>query len=269
MIGPGALEDGKARAVAETRFWEVDASRGVAIIMMVLYHLLYDLDTFGGYGIESTSGFWGGFADVTAFMFVFLVGVSLSISSSKARAAGRAGRDTFPKYLRRGVRIFAYGMLITLAFWAFGLGGVVIFGILHLIGVSIVLAYPFRSLGMVNVVLGGLVIAAGLYVGAQEFTLEGLPGVLLAPLGVLPADLLMPDYRPLLPWFGVVLLGLYAGEAIYGGESPRRKPAKPSRWSYRTRPLAFLGRHSLVIYLVHQPILIATLGALGIINLGF
>ena len=245
----------------------MDAARGVAIIMMVLYHLLYDLDTFGGYGIESTSGLWGGFADVTAFMFVFLVGVSLSISSSKARAGGRPGRDTFPKYLRRGVRIFAYGMLITIAFWAFGLGGVVIFGILHLIGLSIVLAYPFRNLGALNAVLGILIVALGLYVGAQELLLEGLPGILLAPFGVIPADLLMPDYRPLVPWFGVVLLGLYAGDAIYVGESPRRKPAK-SRWSSRTRPLAFLGRHSLVIYLVHQPILIATLGALGIISLG-
>lgn len=252
----------------EPRFWEVDAARGAAIIMMVLYHLLYDLDTFGGYDIESTSGFWGGFADVTAFMFVFLVGISLSISSSKARAIGQPERDAFRKYLKRGARIFGYGMLITAAFWISGLGGAVIFGILHLIGASIVLAYPFRNLGALNAGLGTLIVALGLYVGAQELVLEGLPGILLAPLGVTPADLLMPDYRPLLPWFGVVLLGLFAGDAIYGGENPRRKPAGSSPRLAGTRPLAFLGRHSLVIYLLHQPVLIATLGALGIISLG-
>lgn len=264
-----ALEYGKTSSVGGTRFWEVDAARGVAIIMVVLYHLIYDLDTFGGYGVESTSGFWGVFADVTAFIFVFLVGVSLSISSSKAKATGLPGRDSFGKYLKRGVRIFAYGMLITLAFWAFGLGGAVIFGILHLIGVSIVLAYPFRNLGVLNMVFGALLVILGLYIGAQGFVVDGAPGIMLAPLGVIPADLLMPDYRPLLPWFGVVLFGLVAGDAIYGGESPRRKPGKSSPRSTVSGPLGFLGRHSLFIYLVHQPILIATLGALGIISLGF
>lgn len=269
MSKAGAVEYGETAAARGTRLWEVDAARGAAIIMMVVYHLLYDLDTFGGYGIESTSGFWGGFADVTAFMFVFLVGVSLSISSSKARASRSPGRDSFRKYLKRGARILAYGMLITIAFWASGIGGAVIFGILHLIGISIVLAYPFRRLGILNVGLGAVIVALGLYVGAQGFVVEGLPGVLLAPLGIIPADLVMPDYRPLLPWFGVVLFGLFAGDVIYGGERPKRKPAKEaSRWSTGAGPLGFLGRHSLFIYLVHQPVLIATLAALGIVSLG-
>lgn len=65
--------------------------------MVVLYHLIYDLDNFGGYGIESTSGFWGAFADVSAFMFVFLVGLSLTLSYSKTTAA--TGESTFGKYL--------------------------------------------------------------------------------------------------------------------------------------------------------------------------
>jgi uncharacterized membrane protein len=241
------------------RFWEVDAARGVAILMMVVYHLTYDLDTFGGYGIESTSGFWAYFADTTAFAFVFLVGVSLAMSHSRAV---RRGRDPFGRYLWRGLKILGYGMLITLVFWAFGLGGVIIFGILHLIGVSIILAYPFRNLGISNAVLGILVIAVGLYIGAQNLVIEG---PWLAPFGVLPADLLMPDYRPLLPWFGVVLIGLFFGNAAYGkGKSPIGATKSPPF----ARPLGFLGRHSLFIYLVHQPILIATLAALGIIQLG-
>jgi hypothetical protein len=74
----------------------VDLARGVAIVMVVLYHLIYDLDNFGGYGIESTSGFWGVFADVSAFVFVFLVGLSLSISYERAGAAV-PGRSLFSK----------------------------------------------------------------------------------------------------------------------------------------------------------------------------
>ena len=65
------------------RFWEVDAARGVAIIMMIVYHSAYDLDTLGGYDIQSTTGPWALFADVTAGLFLFLVGVSLAISRAR------------------------------------------------------------------------------------------------------------------------------------------------------------------------------------------
>ena len=139
----------------------MDAARGVAIIMMVVYHLTYDLNAFGGYGIEATTGFWARFADATASLFLFLVGVSLAISHA------RGGGDRFGKYLLRGLRIFGYGMLLTVVFLAFGMG-IVAFGILHLIGVSIVLAYPFLNLRLANLVLGVLVFAVGMYVMAQD-----------------------------------------------------------------------------------------------------
>jgi uncharacterized membrane protein len=248
------------------RFWEVDAARGVALLMMVVYHLAYDLDNFGGYAIRSTSGFWALFADVTAFAFVFLVGVSLAISFSREERAGKRGQASFGKYLRRGLRIFAYGMMITLVFWTLDYG-VVLFGILHLIGVSIVLAYPFVGLRLVNAFAGLSVIAAGAYLRMNDVAVGGAVGILLAPLGVVPEGLFMPDYRPLLPWFGVVLLGLFAGNVLYAGRSPAKTAAdfpraSPARW------LGFLGRHSLPIYLLHQPALIAALWALGVLRPG-
>jgi uncharacterized membrane protein len=234
----------------------VDAARGVAIVMMVVFHLVYDLDTFGGYGIESTSGFWARFADVTAGAFLFLVGISLAISYS------RAGRGHFGRYLRRGLRIFAYGMALTIVFFALGMG-VVAFGILHLIGVSIILAYPLLKYRLPNLLLGVSVIAVGWYIQAQNVSSES-PWLL--PLGVVPENLFMPDYRPLLPWFGVVLLGLFAGNVLYGGG---RRPAGVARKAPpAARPLVPLGRNSLFIYLVHQPILIALLAGLGVIEVG-
>src|SRR3712207_5398790 len=134
------------------RFWEVDAARALAIAMMVVYHLTYDLDYFGGYDVESTSGFWARFADATASAFLFLVGVSLAISFSKA-SARRPGRNLFGKYLLRGIRILAYGMVLTVVFLASGVG-VVAFGILHLIGVSVILAYPFLRYRFANLFFG-------------------------------------------------------------------------------------------------------------------
>ncbi|CAN5644233.1 DUF1624 domain-containing protein [soil metagenome] len=233
----------------------MDAARGVAIVMMVLYHFMYDLDTFGGYNIESTSGFWARFADLTAFSFVFLVGVSLAISYARSEQA------LFGKYLLRGAKIIGYGMILTLATWMLGMG-IIVFGILHLIGTSIILAYPFLRFRLLNLFAGLAIIAAGWYLQTLDLSSES-PWLL--PLGVVPEGLFMPDYRPLLPWFGVVLLGVFAGNLAYGGG--KRVAGLSWRRPSPARPLVFLGRYSLFIYLIHQPILVGLLAAFGIVNL--
>ncbi|HLL98764.1 MAG TPA: heparan-alpha-glucosaminide N-acetyltransferase [Rubrobacteraceae bacterium] len=240
----------------------MDAARAVAIAMMVVYHLTYDLEYFGGYDIESTSGFWARFADATAGTFLFLVGVSLAISYSRASAGG-PHRSLFGKYLLRGIRILAYGMALTAVFLVFGMG-VVAFGILHLIGVSIILAYPLLRYRYANLFLGLSIIAVGVYMRIEGFSSES-PWLL--PFGVVPENLVMPDYRPLLPWFGVVLLGLFAGNVVYGdGKRPALFAGKAPA---AAKPLLPLGRNSLFIYLIHQPILILLLAAFGVIEVGF
>ena len=251
------------RSATASRFWEVDVARGIAIMMVVLYHLMYDLDNLGGYRIESTSGFWKVFADTSAFAFVFLAGLSLSLSYVRASASRRSDRELFGKYLQRGTRIFSYGILITLVFWALSFG-TVIFGILHLIGVSIVLAYPFVKLRLPNLLLGLSVIGVGVYMRSTDVSAAGAAGIFLAPLGVVPEGVFMPDYRPLLPWFGVVLLGLFLGNVVYGKQA-RKAPPSTEGPAY-AKPVGFLGRHTLLIYLVHQPVLITALWAFGVIS---
>lgn len=231
------------------------------MVAVGIYHLVYDLDALGGYPIEATSGFWGAFADASAFAFVFLAGLSLSLSSART-GTSRRDRGSFGKYLRRGLKIFSYGMLITLVFRILDFG-VVIFGILHLIGVSIVLAYPFLRLRLANLVAGLFLVALGVYLREEEVGATGALGILLAPLGVEPEGLYMPDYRPLLPWFGVVLFGLFFGNVAYGWR--RNTGAATTDGPPYAAPLAFLGRHTLVVYLIHQPILIATLWVIGAI----
>jgi uncharacterized membrane protein len=240
------------------RYWEVDAARGIAIIMMIVYHTTYDLDTLGGYDIQSTTGHWSLFADITAGLFLFLVGVSLAISRARTSLTGWR---LFGKYLARGLRILAYGVVLTVIFLTLGMG-VVAFGILHLIGISITLAYPFLRLRFTNLVLGALIFAAGQYILAQNLVSQSYG---LLPFGVVPENVVMPDYRPLLPWFGVVLIGLCFGNLVYGdGRRPAVKGAP-----VLARPLLPLGKNSLFIYLIHQPIIIALLAALGIVDLNF
>ena len=254
---PGRPGKGSATGRSATnkggRFWEVDAARGVAILMMVVYHFTFDLYAFGGYDVDAVSGFWARFADATAGLFLFLVGVSLAISR-------RRGGGGFRKYLLRGLRIFGYGMLLTAIFLVFGMG-IVAFGILHLIGVSVVLSYPFLKLRFANLVFGVVIFAMGLYLQASDPT----GSAWLLPFGVVPEGWAMPDYRPLLPWFGVVMVGLFFGNVVYG--DGRRPAGLPSGAPFAARPLLPLGRNSLAIYLVHQPAMIFLLAALGVVDL--
>jgi uncharacterized membrane protein len=236
----------------------VDAARGVAIIMMVVYHSTYDLDTLGGYDIQSTTGSWAHFADVTAGLFLFLVGVSLTISRARTSLTGWR---LFGKYLARGLRILAYGVVLTIVFLALGMG-VVAFGILHLIGISIILAYPFLGLRFTNLVLGVLIFVAGQYILVQGLDSQSF---WLLPFGVVPEGVIMPDYRPLLPWFGVVLIGLFFGNVVYG--DGRRPAVLEDKAPVLARPLLPPGRNSLFIYVIHQPIIIALLAVSGFVDL--
>lgn len=242
------------------RFWEVDAARGVAIIMMIVYHTTYDLDTLGGYEVQSTTGYWALFADLTAGLFLFLVGVSLAISRVRTSLTGWR---LFGKYLARGLRILAYGVVLTVVLLALGMG-VVAFGILHLIGISIILAYPFLTLRLTNLVLGTLIFVAGQYILAQGLDSQSF---WLLPFGIVTEGVIMPDYRPLLPWFGVVLVGLFFGNVLYG--DGRRPAVLEDKAPMLARPLLPPGRNSLSIYLIHQPIIIALLAVTGVVDLNF
>jgi uncharacterized membrane protein len=239
------------------RYDEIDAARGIAVLMMILYHALFDLAFFGIFPVTVLTGFWRYFAFATASLFLLIAGVSLTISH--ARAVQGLSYDPNPtvrvvgKYLRRGAGIFACGLLVTLATWLYLGGGFVVFGILHLIGVSIMLSPLFFRFRQGNIVIGALVIAAGI-----ALAVSGISGPdILLPLGMHSALFYSVDYTPLFPWFGVVLVGLGIGERIYPGGS-RAFPA-PQIPRVIDAPLTFLGRHSLIIYLVHQPVIILLL----------
>ena len=242
------------------RLWQIDAVRGIAVIAMLAYHFSYDLAFFGlfdvrffrsGVGLDAGRAIGG--------TFIFLAGLSLALSYHRAISLGSSGWGLSGKYLWRGVKIFSYGMAITFVTWIFVPEGTVLFGVLHLIGASIILAYPFLNLKLPNAALGALCIALGLYLrdlGPAE------PWLLW--LGTRP-HLFMLDYWPIFPWFGVVLLGVFAGNVLYPWT---KRIASTAPGPPLVRPLAFLGRHSLPIYLIHQPVLIAALILLGVGDTG-
>ncbi|MGZ4857196.1 MAG: heparan-alpha-glucosaminide N-acetyltransferase [Methanobacteriaceae archaeon] len=246
------------------RFWEIDVLRGLAIVMMIIFHFLFDLNYFGVYPLDISSGFLWLFARTTASIFLFLVGVSLSLSHSRALLTGayQIEGSMFFKYLKRGLKIFLLGLLITLATWLFIPQEFIVFGVLHFIGIAIILEYPFLNRRYLNLLLGVIFLGTGIFLAQYTFSFTWFLW-----LGLQPTGFITIDYFPLLPWLGVVSLGLFTGGILY--KNYQRRFSIPDLSSHISmRFLSFLGRYSLIIYLIHQPVLILVLYLMGIHDLG-
>ena len=248
------------RHLRAARLWEIDLLRGIAIIMMVIYHLMWDLRGLGGYDINVNSGFWHYWQLVTASTFIGVVGISLTLSYSQARRRNENG-SLWSKYLLRGFEVFSWGLVVGIVTFLFQPNLYVRFGILHLIGVSIMLAYPFLRWRWLNLALGVLIILAAELVAPLGLDITWLDWM---GLDVTPRPAF--DYFPLIPWFGVVLIGIFLGNTLYrGGE--RRFSIPDFGENGFMRFMRLMGQNSLLIYLLHQPILIALLAIAGLIQI--
>ncbi|MDD1722682.1 MAG: DUF1624 domain-containing protein, partial [Methanothrix sp.] len=127
------------------RFWEVDLLRGIAIMLMVLYHFVFDLDYFGVVQIDVKSGVFLTVARLAVTLFLLLLGLSLTLSFSRAVRLGR--EDRFKRRLfRRSAWILSLALCISAITYLLLGRGYIIFGALHMIGLSLPLAYPFLRL---------------------------------------------------------------------------------------------------------------------------
>ena len=188
-----------------SRYREIDLVRGIAILMMILFHTVFDLYFFRIFPIDIYSGFWRYFALATASLFLLIVGISLTISRARA-ASTKSGYQLALKFVYRGAVIFMLGLLVTFCTWLFLKEGFIVFGILHLIGISVILSPLFFRFKKWNIVMGLLCIVIGFF-----FTTRTGP-IWLLPLGIHPATFFSVDYEPIFPWFGVVLIGMGLGE---------------------------------------------------------
>jgi len=235
------------------RFPEIDLLRGLAIAMMVVYHTLFALVFAGVAAIPVTTGFWRVFQLATAALFLGIAGVSLSISASRA-AKYLDSRGLARKFLWRGAGLIAAGMVITAVTLVLVPDAPILFGILSCLGVSILLSplfFRYRNL----LPLAGWVV---ILVGVLWLPVRG-PAPFL-PLGVYPPGFSSLDWVPLFPWMGVVMLGIAAGNSLYpAGERAFRFPASLATVP---PPLLWPGRHSLLLYFLHVPVILALLSLL-------
>ena len=249
-----AFKDSEAGSRVTERYQEIDVLRGLAIFGMIVFHFFFDLDFLGIAEREMYAGGWGIFQKAIATTFLLLVGVSLTLSYARAQKH-HAIPSLFAKYGKRALMVFGCGVLITLVTYLLYPQQYIVFGILHMIGVSILLALAFLSLYWLNLVLGVVLIYLGTIVQQQVVQTKALLW-----LGFVYPGFTTLDYYPLLPWFGVVLVGLFLGKYFYPRAERRfRSVFAPIPAGWIPKLLSWMGRRSLMIYLVHQPILIGLL----------
>jgi uncharacterized membrane protein len=228
----------------------IDLIRGIAVMAMIVYHFSWDLLDYGLINIDVVNDpLWRGFAHAIAGTFLALVGFNLVL-------ANRRGIRIAP-YLRRLGLLAGGAALVSLGTYWFVPEAFVFFGVLHMILVASVLGLPFLRAPIVVTIVA----AVFCFAAPSLFTSEVFDAKPLLWLGLSAHLAPTVDYVPVLPWFGVVLAGIAAGRFILrdGGEGLF------GHWQFSAvpwRPILFLGRWSLPIYLVHQPLLIGIVSLL-------
>ena len=220
------------------RIWELDALRGLCILCVILIHFIFDLQYFLGKDIH-LPGIYRFIQDNGGILFILLSGICATLGS---------------RSVRRGIIVFSCGMLITLVtvgMVRLGMADsdiVISFGILHMLGISMVLYALVKRLPTWAIaILGILIIVTGYYFLSLRVSFSWV-----FFLGLRTSMYSAGDYFPLLPHFGWFCIGVVLGRTLYSGKKSLLPDAPSS--AAPLRMLQFCGRHSLWIYLLHQPV---------------
>lgn len=231
----------------KNRIWELDALRGICILGMMVVHFVFDLNEFAGLGLTMPG--WFDFCQRYGhILFILISGICATLAS---------------RSFRRGVIVFCVGLLVTgvtlfmVCVLKFNRSLSIFFGILHLLGICMMLFPLFKKLPVwALAVLGVGFVALGVWLAALEPVAVSFPsaqGLLLGAIGIRPAGFYSGDYFPIFPNLGWFLLGAVLGRTAYC----RRESLLPKVNAdfFLLRFFRFCGRHSLWIYLLHQPVL--------------
>jgi uncharacterized membrane protein len=221
------------------RLIPLDTARTLALAAMVIFHFTFDLALFGHIPGETMfQPFWHYFARLIAGSFLFLAGVSLWL------AHGQGIR--WPAFGKRFAKVAAAAVLVTVMSIWFVPGGTIWFGILHAIAAMSLVGLLFLRLPWpVTLAVAGVFFAAAWGPRSPVFN-----PLWLVWTGLAETRPNMGDYVPLIPWAAPALAGIAFAKALRVEAWDRTTPSRA------VENLTFPGRHSLVIYLIHQPILI-------------
>lgn len=215
----------------ENRIWEIDFLRAAAIIVMITFHTVYDLEYFAGVKVNSESTVWAYIGNLSGLIFIFISGISSGFSRSS---------------FKRGLKVFGYGMIITLATYIVDKGNYIRFGILHLLGISMMLFPLLKRLNKTFLIfLSAVSIGIGVYIDGLILNTK-----LLLPFGIMYPNFSSVDYYPIFPYIGVFIIGIIIYNTVYF------EKRSIFRFNPRIPLVSVISGNSLMIYLLHQPIIV-------------
>jgi uncharacterized membrane protein len=242
----------------QNRVFAVDSLRGFAMVYIMLYHLFYDLINFANVKLPFFFTDWW---EVLHIVFVSLLFIVSGISTHFSRNS-----------LKRGVIVFFLGQSITIATAIISNitktnDTLIVFGVLTFIGLSMMIYSVIRpGIEKINMPWWILfIISIILFIVFLQFPpyeILSSANMWLYPLGIINSEFHSADYFPLVPYFFIFLAGTALAAPIISRKLPGRI------YKFRIKPLEFIGRHSLLFYIVHQPAIMVVLFLIGVIRLG-
>jgi uncharacterized membrane protein len=227
---------------ASARAVSIDVLRGIAIVAMIAYHFAFDLRLYGVVRADFEHGaFWLAARAAIVTTFLVIVGISLVLSDR--------ARVPTTRFVRRLAVIAACALAASIGSYIVYPQTFIYFGILHCIVAASLIARPLAAHPRLALALGIAVVVAGLTLSHPFFDTR-----LTSWVGFTTAKPPTQDFVPLFPWLGVVLAGVWAGDRLAQRSfAPIAALGRAPRW------LATLGRHALLVYMLHQPLLLGAL----------
>jgi uncharacterized membrane protein len=227
------------------RFDRLDALRGVAIVWMACFHAAYDLNHFGFIRTNFYSDpVWTVQRICIVSLFLFCAGLGQSVALEQGQS--------WQRFWRRWAQVAGCAVLVSIGSWIMFPRSWIYFGVLHGIALMLILARLAAPLGRWLWPLGLAAVLLPHFVQHPYFDSR-----LTNWVGLITRKPVTEDYAPLLPWLGVMLWGLAAGQWLL----VHRRVWLAGKVAALLRPLAALGRWSLSFYMVHQPVLIGAMMA--------
>ena len=214
------------------RIDELDSLRATALVMMLVLNFVTDLNHFGIMNTETGDQWWW-MARIAASLFVGISGVSYFL-------AHRLEYD-FTKTSGRTQRLIFWAFVITIITYIFEPSAYVRFGVLHLLALASIVAFPVARKPEFALGIGLILLIIPLSSNSN-----------LVWLGLRETGFIAVDYFPLNPWLGIFFIGLALASRIYPEGKPLTEIQWPEKWLW-------FGRNTLTIYVIHQPILIGLL----------
>lgn len=230
------------------RIWELDAARGLCVLGMVIIHFIYDLSSLYGLFPMPNNPIYVILKDWGGILFLLISGICVTLGK---------------RPVKRGLLVFCCGLAVTavtVGMYLLGLSGkgiIIYFGVLHCLGVCMML-WPLlnRLPKWALAVLGVSLAAVGLYF------MYGLrvDSPFLFPFGLMRWDFVSSDYFPILPNLGYFLIGAFLGKTLYAKKESLFPKANTKNLFIRF--FLWWGKMSLPVYLLHQPLIAGMIGLL-------